>query len=375
MQLDLDVRDHRVVVFGTSAAARRVLRRYAVAGAKVTMVVEGPMPQAADRLPRVRYAVRPEDEHMSDWLNLLGPAWLAVLVGVDPSAEQRVRQLCGQLRIGVTSEPEALPYGTVTLVGGGPGVTGLLTVQGCEALRDADVVFYDRLAPNDDLELLAPGAELVDVGKRPHHHPVSQGEIQARMIARARLGESVVRLKGGDPFVFGRGGEEVLACCEAGVAVSVIPGVSSSMSVPAAVGIPLTHRGVSRAFTVISGHDPLTAVELSALAQLGGTLVILMGINNLPQIAAGLLRSGLACGTPAAVVERGFSSQQRTTVATLDRLSGEVRRLDVQPPAVIVIGEVVRMVGLGGERTEWLQSLETLAAAGGTAPGGGPGTP
>jgi uroporphyrin-III C-methyltransferase len=359
MQLDLDVRDRRVVVFGTSAATRRVLRRYATAGAKVTMVVEGPMPPTADRLPRVRYAVRPEDEH----------------VGMNPSGEQRVRQLCDQLRIGVAREPEALPYGTVTLVGGGPGVTGLLTLQGAAALRDADVVFYDRLAPRDDLELLAPAAELVDVGKRPHHHPVTQDEIQQRMITRARHGDSVVRLKGGDPFVFGRGGEEVLACVEAGVAVSVVPGVSSSVSVPAAAGIPLTHRGVSRAFTVISGHDPLTAVELSALARLGGTLVILMGINNLPQIAAGLLRSGLAGATPAAVVERGFSSQQRTTVATLDRLSGEVRRLDVQPPAVIVIGDVVRLVGLGGVRAEWLQSLETLAATGGMTPGGGPGKP
>jgi uroporphyrin-III C-methyltransferase len=364
MQLDLDVHGRKVVVFGSFAAARRVVKRYQVAGARVIAVVDGPMPPAEDRLPGVRYAVQPEVEHLSDWINLLGPAWLAVLVGLDPATTDQVRRLCGHLRIVVTAEPAAAGHGVVTLVGGGPGTTELLTVQACDALREADVVFYDRLAPTEDLERLAPAAELVDVGKRPHHHPVTQGEIQAQMIDRARRGASVVRLKGGDPFVFGRGGEEVLACVQAGVAVHVVPGVSSSLSVPAAVGIPLTHRGVSHAFTVISGHDPLTADELTALAQLHGTLVILMGVNNLPQISAGLVRAGLHGSTPAAVIERGYSATQRTTVATVDALAGEVRRLDVQAPAVIVIGEVVRLIGLGGDRSAWLESLELLAVAG-----------
>jgi uroporphyrin-III C-methyltransferase len=348
MLLDLDVHDRRVVVIGSSASARRVLKRYATAGARVTAVLAGPLPGVDGRLPSVRYAVRPGNEDVADWLNLLGPSWLVVLVDPDPVADEGLRALCAQLRVAVTTEVGAVAAGQVTLVGGGPGVTGLLTLQACEALREADVVFYDRLAPTDDLVRLAPTAELVDVGKRPHHHPVSQGEIQRQLVARARRGESVVRLKGGDPFVFGRGGEEVLACTEAGVAVRVVPGVSSALSVPAAVGIPLTHRGVSRAFTVVSGHDPLSETELSALAQQDGTLVILMGISNLPQITAGLLRAGLAPRTPAAVVEHGYSDTQRTTVTTADGLAAEVRRLAVTAPAVVVIGEVVRLLGLGG---------------------------
>lgn len=368
MQLDLDVRGRKVVVVGSSSAARRVVRRYDVAGARVTAVVDGPMPLAADRLPGVRYAVRPEQEHPPDWVNLLGPAWLVVLVGADAGTAELVGQLCRRLRVVVSSEAPAADHGSVTLVGGGPGVTGLLTLAAVEALREADVVFYDRLAPTGDLAALAPAAELVDVGKRPHHHPVSQSDIQAQLVARARLGQSVVRLKGGDPFVFGRGGEEVQACVDAGVAVRVVPGVSSSVSVPAAVGIPLTHRGVSHAFTVISGHDPLSAEELSALARLGGTLVVLMGIDNLPQIAAGLVRSGLDPRTPAAVVERGYASTQRTTIAPLERLADEVRRVDARPPAVVVVGEVVRLIGLGGVSTGWLGDLDTL-----TGSHGGPG--
>ena len=366
MLLDLDVQDRRVVVIGSSASARRVLKRYAVAGARVTAVLAGPVPSVDGRLPGVRYAVRPGPEDVADWLNLLGPSWLVVLVGTDGTDTERLRTLCARLRITLTSEAAAAEHGEVTLVGGGPGATGLLTLQACEALREADVVFYDRLAPSEELERLAPAAELVDVGKRPHHHPVPQDEIERQLIARARAGESVVRLKGGDPFVFGRGGEEVLACAAAGVPVRVVPGVSSALAVPAAVGIPLTHRTVSRAFTVISGHDPLSADELATLARLEGTLVILMGISNLPQITAGLLRSGLAPQTPAAVIERGFSNTQRTTVATADRLAAEVRRLDVRSPAVVVIGEVVRLLGTGGATAEWLD--QALAGSGKLVP-------
>lgn len=365
MQLEIDVQNRKVVVLGCLSAAHRVIKRYVVAGAKVTAVIEGPMPLAAGRLSGVRYAVRPTEDHLSGWINLLGPTWLVVLVGVDEATSERVARLCGHFRVMVASEPAAVGHGTVTLVGGGPGVTGLLTRQACEALREADVVFYDRLAPTDDLALLAPAAELVDVGKRPHHHPVSQGQIEDMIIARARLGASVVRLKGGDPFVFGRGGEEVLACAQAGVSVRVVPGVSSAISVPAAAGIPLTHRGASHAFTVISGHDPLTERELGALARLDGTLVILMGVSNLSQITAGLLRCGMAPGTPAAVIERGFSNAQRTTVATVDRLAAEARRVDVTSPAVVVLGDVVRLVGLGTDYTKWLESIDVLAPSGG----------
>jgi uroporphyrin-III C-methyltransferase len=152
----------------------------------------------------------------------------------------------------------------------------------------------------------------------------------------------VVRLKGGDPFVFGRGSEEVDACRRAGIEVRVIPGVSSSIAVPGAAGIPVTERGVSRSMTVISGHDPLSEAELDALARVGGTLVIMMGVANLPHLGAGLIRAGLDPATPAAVVERGLRPGQRTTVSTIGALPAESARVGIRSPAVIIIGEVVR---------------------------------
>ncbi|WP_431219975.1 uroporphyrinogen-III C-methyltransferase [Leifsonia xyli] len=172
--------------------------------------------------------------------------------------------------------------GTVTLVGGGPGDPDLLTVAAVRALEAADVVLYDRLAPHDTLAGLAPRAELIDVGKRPGHHPIPQEEIERLLVAHALAGSAVVRLKGGDPFVFGRGGEETEACRRAGVPVRVVPGVTSAIAVPAAAGIPVTHRNISRLFTVVSGHAPLSPAELEHLAGLGGTIVILMGVTNLP---------------------------------------------------------------------------------------------
>lgn len=203
------------------------------------------------------------------------------------------------------------------------------------------MIFYDRLAPTSELPELAPGVELIDVGKSPYHHPMPQQAIEQAMITRAQLGESVVRLKGGDPFVFGRGGEEMQACLTAGIPVHVVPGVSSSVAVPATSGIPVTHRGISRCFTVISGHIPLEHEELKGLVRLGGTIVILMGIGNLTQIVTGLCRAGLDPNTPAAVIERGFSDAERSVMAPVGQLPGEVRRIDMCPPAVVVIGDVV----------------------------------
>jgi uroporphyrin-III C-methyltransferase len=369
MQLDIELHDRPVVILGTLAAAHRVIRRYSTAGARVTAVIDDPLPPPLERIPGVRYAVQPEGEQLADWINLVGPAWLVVLVGVDPVTRDRIGRLCGHLRIVLASETPAANRGTITLVGGGPGITRLLTLQACEALLDADVVFFDRLAPTEDLRRLAPAAELVDVGKDPHHHPVSQTEIETQMIARARLGASVVRLKGGDPFVFGRGAEEMLAGVLAGLPVTVVPGVSSALSVPAAAGIPVTSRGISHTFTVISGHDPLSEEELSGLSQLNGTLVIMMAVHNLAQIIAGLLRAGLAAETPAAVVERGFSPTQRTTVAPICELADEARRIDVQSPAVVVIGEVVRLAGRF-DSTPWQGILDPSATV-----AGGQGTP
>jgi len=237
--------------------------------------------------------------------------------------------------------------GTVTLVGGGPGDPDLLTVAAVRALVAADVVLFDRLAPHETLAELAPHAHLIDVGKRPGHHPIPQDEIERILVRHAQEGSDVVRLKGGDPFVFGRGGEEVEACRRAGVPVRVIPGVTSAISVPAAAGIPVTHRNISRMFTIVSGHAPLSPAELEHLAGLGGTIVILMGITNLPSITAGLARFGMDPGMPVAVVEQGYSARQRTTFGKLSTILTESVRAGVGSPAVVVIGEVVRLANDG----------------------------
>jgi uroporphyrin-III C-methyltransferase len=233
--------------------------------------------------------------------------------------------------------------GRVTLVGGGPGTDDLLTVAAVRALAEADVVLYDRLAPHARLSEHAPNAELIDVGKRPGHHAIPQSEIEALIVAHAETGAHVVRLKGGDPYVLGRGSEEVLACHRAGIPVEVVPGVTSAVAVPAAAGIPLTHRGVSHLFTVVSGHAPLTETELTHLAGLGGTIVVLMGVGALPSLTAGLVRAGLDAEMPVAIIERGFQADQRTTTGTLAGIVGAAGRAHVSSPAVVVIGEVVRL--------------------------------
>ena len=292
-------------------------------------------------LSPVCFAARPDEADTAGLLRLIGAAWLLVDVGLPEPLRNRISDLAAHRRVLMIKEPPAPRSGQVTLVGGGPGPTTLLTLEGCEAIRQADVILYDRLAPMRDLPQLAPGVDLIDVGKSPYHHPMPQQTIEQVMITRAQRGESVVRLKGGDPFVLGRGGEEMLACIAAGVPVHVVPGVSSAVAVPAGGGIPVTHRGLSRSFTVISGHTPPEPNELDGLVRLGGTIVILMGIGNLTQIVAALCRAGLDPATPAAVIERGFSDAERAVVATVAQVPAEVRRLDICPPAVVVIGDVV----------------------------------
>jgi len=233
--------------------------------------------------------------------------------------------------------------GSVVLVGGGPGAEDLITVGGARALLEAEVVLYDRLAPHESLQEMAPNAELIFVGKRPGHHAITQTEIERLMVEHALRGQRVVRLKGGDPYVFGRGSEEVLACNAAGVPVSVVPGVTSAVSVPAAAGIPLTHRGVSHMFTVVSGHAPLTDNELLHLAGLGGTIVVLMGVATLVPITQGLVKFGASPDLPVAVIERGYSPTQTTTISTLASIVSDAALAKVNSPAVLVIGEVVRL--------------------------------
>ncbi len=236
--------------------------------------------------------------------------------------------------------PAPAGVGQVVLVGAGPGDPGLITVAGQRLLTEADVVVADRLAGTALLRDLPARVQVIDVGKCPGNHPVPQEVINQLLVDHARAGHRVVRLKGGDPFLFGRGGEEVAACREAGVPVAVVPGVTSAFAVPAEVGIPVTHRGLARGVTVVSGHeDP----DHEALVRLGGTLVVLMGVTRLPQLVDGLLQHGLAPGTPVAILESGWTGLSRVTRARADEIVGTAERREVHAPAVIVIGEVAAL--------------------------------
>ncbi|WP_435299471.1 uroporphyrinogen-III C-methyltransferase [Timonella sp. A28] len=227
--------------------------------------------------------------------------------------------------------------GEVVLVGGGPGALELLTLSAREHIESADVLVIDRLAPRGALQWIGEHVEVLDVGKTGGHHPVSQADINRALIHYASLGKKVVRLKGGDPYVFGRGGEEYDACVAHGINVSVVPGVTSAVAVPGAAGIPVTHRGVSRGFSVITAHADLSKLPLAH----DHTLVLLMGVAHIDSIAEQLIAQGNPHDTPCAIVEDGFGPRQRTTTATLATLAQRAREADVQPPAVIVVGDVV----------------------------------
>lgn len=241
---------------------------------------------------------------------------------------------------------ESVRFAGVALVGGGPGDPGLITMRGRQLLAAADVVIADRLGPQALLEELSPDAEIVDATKLPRGRFLAQGEINRLLVEHARAGKAVVRLKGGDPFVFGRGMEELLACAQAGVPCVVVPGVTSAIGVPAMAGIPVTHRGMSHEFTVLSGHlrpdDERSLIDWAALARLRGTLVLLMAVDNIAAIAATLIRHGRDANTPAGAVQEGTTAHQRTVTSTLGRLADDMAAAAVQPPAIIVIGDVVR---------------------------------
>jgi uroporphyrinogen III methyltransferase/synthase len=241
----------------------------------------------------------------------------------------------------------------VYLVGAGPGEAGLITVKGMAVLRRADVVVYDQLASPELLSYAPAGAELIYVGKKAGAHALPQADINSLLIAKARAGLSVVRLKGGDPFVFGRGGEEAEELAAAGLPFEVVPGVTSAVAVPAYAGIPVTHRRYTTLVTFITGHeDPAKAASSIPWESLGpnpGTLVFLMGVKNLAENCRRLIEAGRDPATPAAVIERGATPFQRTVAGTLADIAGRAREAGIQPPAVLVVGGVAEL----RERLKW----------------------
>lgn len=276
-------------------------------------------------------------------------------IGVLASGEHRrsaavrsaVREAFQQGRIApdvVASSASDVVPGGVALVGGGPGDPELITVRGRRLLAHADVVVADRLAPPQLLAELPPHVEVIDAAKIPYGRAMAQEAINDVLIDRARAGKFVVRLKGGDPFVFARGYEEVLACTEAGIPVTVVPGITSAIAVPALAGVPVTHRAVNHEFVVVSGHispgDPESLIDWDALARLSGTLVLLMAVERIELFADVLIKGGRPAQTPVLVVQHGTTSAQRTLRGTLADVAERVRAEGIRPPAIIVIGAV-----------------------------------
>jgi uroporphyrin-III C-methyltransferase/precorrin-2 dehydrogenase/sirohydrochlorin ferrochelatase len=244
--------------------------------------------------------------------------------------------------------PGALPGG-VALVGGGPGDPELITVRGRRLLAHADVVVADRLAPQELLAELPPHVEVIDAAKIPYGRAMAQEAINEVLIDRAKAGKFVVRLKGGDPFVFARGYEEVIACADAGIPVTVVPGVTSAIAVPALAGVPVTHRAVTHEFVVVSGHvapdHPESLVNWNALAAMSGTIVLLMAVERIEQFTKALLEGGRPADTPVLVVQHGTTTAQRTLRATLVDAPERIRGEGIRPPAIIVIGSVAAFGG------------------------------
>jgi uroporphyrin-III C-methyltransferase/precorrin-2 dehydrogenase/sirohydrochlorin ferrochelatase len=380
----------KVVVVGGGHVAQRRVPTFLAAGAEVTLVSPEVTPALEGLAGELTLLLRDFTE--SD----LDGAWYVVAVTDDPAVNARVaaaaearHTFCvraddalggsawtpavghhGSVTVGVLGNREprksaalrddivtALRDGHLTatdahdrspgvvLVGGGPGEPDFVTVAARHALASADVVVADRLAPRELLDELGPHVELIDVAKLPRGRSASQDAINEVIVARARAGKRVVRFKGGDSFVFGRGFEELLACAAADVPVTVVPGLTSALSVPARVGIPVTHRGVAHEFTVISGHlppgHPDSLVAWDAVARMRGTVVLLMAVDNAPAIAATLVEGGRPADTPVAVIVDGTMPTERTVLSTLGALADDLATHRVVPPAIIVVGEVV----------------------------------
>lgn len=299
------------------------------------------------------------DRGLIEWLprelaaSDLADCWLLIAAAGDSATDQRTAELAAEAGkfciagadladAGEPSPPQ--PGGRVILVGGGPGDPGLITVAGINAIRQADVLISDRLAPLAALAEARPGATFIDVSKIPHGTTTQQDEINRLLIDHALAGSTVVRLKGGDSFVFGRGGEELEACLAADVQVQLIPGVTSAIAAPELAGIPVTHRGLNQGFTVISGHvppgDPRSTLDYRALARTGTDLVLMMAVATLPAITAALIDAGMPPETPAATVADAGLASQRAVRGTVETIAAANRKAGIRSPAVTVIGAV-----------------------------------
>lgn len=308
---------------------------------------------AAER--RRVWCVRADDASRSAaWTPATGTAagvTVAVNAGGDPTRAAAIRDavVTGLTDGSLDAPPGRAGRGRVALVGGGPGAPDLITVRGRRLLRRADVVVTDRLGPRELLAGLRPEVEVIDVGKVPGGPATRQADINRLLVERARSGQFVVRLKGGDPFVLGRGGEELAACAAAGVECEVVPGLSSALAAPALAGIPLTHRGVAQEFAVVSGHlppgDPGSTVDWRRLGGARATVVILMGTETVGPVVRELIAGGRRPDTPAAVIEAVSTPEERVHLDSLERLPVRLVERGVRPPAVIVVGEVVRLAG------------------------------
>ncbi|MFB4348785.1 uroporphyrinogen-III C-methyltransferase [Microbacterium sp. CR_7] len=391
LMLGISLAGRDVLMVGGGRVAARRLARFLAEGARVRVVA----PELHDDTARLvvdhELAWEARAFHSRD----LGGAWLVHVATGDPAIDREVAESCeiarilcidasdgergsarltaqaeiGDVSIGVTSTAGADPrrsvavrdaitelvgdgrlplrrrraarIGRVDLVGGGPGPIDLMTIRARRLIAEADVLVIDRLGPAAEIVAEADAeVEVIDVGKAPGRHPVPQEEINRIIVARAREGRRVVRLKGGDPFVFGRGGEEMSACLAAGIPVEVTPGISSAVAVPQAAGIPVTHRGTAGAFHVVNGQGPIGRGTRTALADPFVTTVVLMGVASLARLVGAALAQGASLDRPVAFVESGHTPQQRTTRTTLGRAVEDAARIGLRNPAVIVIGEV-----------------------------------
>ena len=347
----IDLAGRPVVVVGGDGCALGHIAELLDAGAKVTVVAETVVATIEDLADRglLRWHRRAYTVGDLDYV------WLAVAATADAAInssialEAETRRIL-TVRVDTVTTDRIPTTGSVILVGGGPGDPRLLTLAGKEAIENADVVITDRLAPLAALKWARPDAEVIDVAKVPGGRSTSQEEINQLLVEHAKSGKNVVRFKGGDSFVFGRGGEELIACLDAGIEVAVIPGVSSAIAAPAAVNIPVTHRGINQGFTVISGHvppgDPESTLDYAALARSGTSLVFLMAVRTLPAIADALIEGGMPADTPAAIVADGAMPSQKVVRATIGTLAEAARGAGIKAPAVTVIGGVTAIDGL-----------------------------